>query len=209
MRGLINRYGLGIDMFNNKRNKRIIEFFERNVRNSVSELDSIIFKEHQKVVEELNSRGVLASGMTASAILKMLEENIIDSCENALSLIDTFQNKNKLKIKEHDLNDLSELYTSSYISCYLDKIEKVYYVSMERYVGKESAINISNQVVINHITNKISKIVRNKIEDIKIYNKLQQEDPSVRIAKKNTIKTIFITLIVATATIYFNVFFNK
>lgn len=195
-------------MFNNKHNKVIVGYFERNVRQSISELDPIIYREHQKIVEEMNSRGLLASGMTAPSILKILQENVITSCENSLSLIETFQIKNKLTVKEKELKILSEIYTSSYISFYLDKTENVY-ESMKRYLGEESAINNTNQILINSVTNRIQNLVENKIEDIKIYNKVQQEDTSVKTARRNTIKTIIFTLLVAIATIYFNVFYNK
>lgn len=94
----------------------------------------------------------------------------------------------------------------SYNTFFLDKIEKVYFVNVNRYIGEEMARSIASEVVIRNTPNIINSLVNDEIEDIKIHNQIKRDEPSVVIARKAyrmAILSIIISAIIGVAAIYF------
>jgi len=90
-------------MFKKKQTRMINDYFNRKVHSVLGNLDISIYKAQQKIAEEHNERGVLSSGMTAGAILKMINENIHGSCKEALVLIDLFQKEKNITLVKYIL----------------------------------------------------------------------------------------------------------
>lgn len=189
--------------------KKTIDYFERKIRKDLHDLSITVFKEQQKIAEEFNSRGILASGMTGKAILDMIIENYLSSCERTLNLIEQLQKERKIKIKDRLLNLIGDMYIHYYTNSFYKSIEDVYRKNYNRYVGEEMGKNTTNEVLINNIGNQLDFIIKDKIKDIQTYNSLEKEEPSVKVARNIGITSIVITTLLTILNIYFTVFYQK
>lgn len=203
---------MGENILSNSNQDTIIrDYFNRKVRSILNDLAPIVYQEQQKIAEEHNSRGVLSSGMVAGAILEMIRENILNSCREALKLIDLFQREKNVEFTDDQLNIIKEIYQSYYNDCFLSMIEKVYFANVKRYIGEEMAKSIASQIITNNTTNMIFNLVNDKVEDIKVHNLVQRDEPSVEYAKKAYSLSIFALIIpsvIGIAAIIFSIIYR-
>lgn len=195
-------------MFRRNNDKVIMDYFERKIRNTLNELDSTIYKEQQRIVEEQNARGLLSSGMTAGAILQMINDKNISSCEKTIELIEFFQAEGNIILNDKQLDEIAELYTSYYTENYMNEIEKVYFTSIRRYIGGDVGRNIANNTIVENTPKAIQRFINEKISDIKTFNKISKDEPSVKVAKRAQLISI-ISLTITAIIGYFSVFYGK
>jgi hypothetical protein len=198
-------------MFKKKQDKTITDYFERRVLSTLNDLDVVIYKEQQKIAEEYSAKGMLQSGMVASAILRMINDKKLSSCKEALNMIDLFQTERNITIPNEQLDIICDIYASHYNSSFLNNIEHVFFENVRRYIGEEMANSIGSDVIINNTPNQIIRLVNDKINDIKVHNKIQRDEPSVIIARRGnkiTLLSLIVSVVIGIATLYFT-FFNK
>lgn len=178
-----------------RKKKEITQYFERKIRDELNVLDVTILRDIRIVKEKASAKGVLRSGETLGSIEEAIINNVIDSCTAKLQIIDDFQDYMRFNISEEQLNEIEHIYTSYYVPFAENKIERTYLEEAKALFG-DSELNIVERYKLDNLIQKLNIMIQNKIEDVKIKNRLQKDEPSVRLSKySNTISLI--SLIVA------------
>lgn len=180
----------------------INQFFAKKLYTEMNELDVTIFQEIQKVKEEANNRGVLHSGMTLNGIADAIINNTFSSCKKKLNLIDEFQDYMKFNIPESYLAEIGEIYSFHYVPFLTNKVEKTYVDHAKGLFG-DSFESVTNQLKLNNSIQNLKLVIGNKIDDVKIKNRLKKDEPSVRLAKYSNAISL-IAIIIAIVSLFFS-----
>ncbi|MGN7942984.1 hypothetical protein [Virgibacillus sp. 6R] len=183
-----------------KRKKDINQYFVKKLYDELNILDASIYQEIRKVKDEANTRGLLKSGMTLNSIWDAIINNTIISCKEKLNLIDEFQDYVNFKISEKQIAEIEEIFLTHYVPFLKNKLEKTY-VNQAKEVFGDSDLNIIEQHKIQTSIQNIKILIQNKMEDVKIKNRLQKDPPSVRLSKYSTLIS-FTALIVAIISLF-------
>ncbi|MEK5173214.1 hypothetical protein NST63_08475 [Heyndrickxia sp. FSL W8-0496] len=176
--------------------KEIDKYFSRKINNSLNELSTEIFFEMRRVTEEASSRGMMQSGMFIVNLLDTITNNTINSCKEKLQLIDEFQEYMRITLSTDQLNNIENKFIDSYTSFFMQMVEIEYKNEISKILGDLESINMTSEAKINNSFNKIRALIIDKVEDVRVKNKLQKEEPSVRLAK-NSNSIAFLALVVS------------
>lgn len=124
-----------------KKNKIINDYFERKLEEEFQELDRRMYKRKLIIAEEHNERGILNSGIFASALFQMIIDELFDACKVSLNLIDTFQETNNLSFSDKQLRKISLLYSSRYKMKFKENIRNNL-ESSTKYVNESTFIKL-------------------------------------------------------------------
>lgn len=163
-------------------------YFDRKIRKTLNELEHEVFLQIQRIKEEESAKGMLQSGMAMQKVLNILGDTIITALKSNLVLIKEFQDEMKITLDKSQLEVIglkhAELFSSFYIKC----TENYYKPLVEDMFP--STPNITNQVLIDSIYNKIRNTAKDYTEDMKVKNALRKDEPSVKNQKRMFILAI-------------------
>jgi hypothetical protein len=198
-------------LFKNKR-KLIIKYFNNNLIAIEDELNKSTYKKIQKVIADTNSRGLLSSGATISGMVKVLNDEVFLKLDSSLTLLNELQKSMNIKMKDSLLEEISQMYSAFFKSYYINQYSKNIKESAIRYVGETLADNVTNDVTMNISLENIDRTIRKEIEELKIKNRVKQDDPSLRVSKKallNSRIALCVSIIATAFTIFMKLFHDK
>jgi hypothetical protein len=117
--------------------------------------------------------------MTISGMIKVLNDELFLKLNNTLDLIEKFQGKMNIILNDKQLDEIEVLYTNFFTGIYTYLYTNNLSESAKRYVGENLANNVTNSITMNSSINNINRIVKKEIDEIKIKNKVKQDEPSI------------------------------
>lgn len=172
------------------RNEKIIS----DIKKKLYEVTNIASADISIGLTNMIAKGSLQSGILVTVVEDLIDRIIIESCKSFLNTVEDLQNKLNITYSNTMLDNISDLIKTSYQGLIDSVICNDY---------KKIPPSSSSELKISVLRQNIKNEVNNKIQEIKLHNKIKKDEPSVRVAKiTNGIAVL--AVIIAGVSLYFS-----